>query len=209
METYPAGSITFVISENHSHDEVVTDDMALRLAQSLSDYFSFELSKRNLGNTIAVTGIEIYRGCVTIIISIGVVAAAAGGGWALVEFFKNYKDVREGLDKLVEDMKNMKVWVRKKIFGKTSPSTETTVQENKAVKDKPVEPFEILFQQAIDQYNSMDPDHRKFWAAGQEMTIMNEKGEYCKYTLAVKREDIKLPKEKSPEKVKKSKGASK
>lgn len=193
METYPAGSITFVISENHKLYDEISDDEAYYLTNSFVDYFRFQLSKNRLDDVITVTGVEYYRGCVTIIITIGAVVAAAGGGLALVGFFKNYKAVREGLDKFLEDMKNMKAWIKRKIFKKPADQTAIIPEKAGPETEKTEVPFQILFEQVIDQYNSITPEQRKFWTAGQYVTIMNEKGEYSKYTVAVKREDIALP----------------
>lgn len=191
METIPAGSITFVISENHSFDEAITENEASFLAKSLSAYFIFQLSKRNLDEYIAVTGVEYYRGCVTVIISIGAIAAASGG-LGIVEFLKNYKDIREGLDRLLQDMKNMRVWV-KKLFRKGGKNSPPPVQH--AGNEPSEQLFEVMFGQAIDQYRKIGDEYKKFWSAGQEITIMHEEGGYCKYTMALKREDITLPKE--------------
>lgn len=75
------------------------------------------------------------------------------------------------------------MWVRK--LGKKK-TTSLPVPTAKPEAD----PFRVVFEQMVTTYESLTPGQRKFWAAGQEMTIMNEKGEYCHYTIALKREDI-------------------
>ena len=198
MELYPAGSITFVISENHEQDDLITEEDALLLAQSTSEYFKYQLSQKRLDKSIKVTAVDQFRGCVTIVISIGV-AITAGGGFAAFEFLKNYKDIREGLDKLIDDMKNLKVWLKKKIFRKKTGKVE----------EKPEAPFEVLFEETIDQYKKLPPEQRKFWGAGQSVIIVGENDHFSKYTLSVKREDITLPEEKKPVKEKKKKESKK
>ena len=50
-------------------------------------------------------------------------------------------------------MKNLKVWLKKKIFRKKTGKVE----------EKPEAPFEVLFEETIDQYKKLRPEQRKFW----------------------------------------------
>jgi hypothetical protein len=191
MPTYPIGSVTFVISEDHRQDDMITQDLAQVLVNNIESYFTHELTANKLGNSVRVTGVEWTMGCVTIVISIGVISLAAIGGAGAVKFLKDYKDVREGLDKLLEDMKNMRVWVRRKLFRQTKdqpPPLPQVQQDAQAQTDHDV--YEIMLEKTIQEQEALPAEHQKYWAAGQVVTVRNEKGQYRRYTLAVKREDI-------------------
>lgn len=189
MAEHALGTITFVISENHKEQPALTSEEGQALTDQFVAYFRHLLSKYELSDTLEVTGVQWTLGCVTIIVSIGVAAAAAGGGIGLVKFLKEYKDVREGLGKLLEDLKNARVWISKKLRWH---KTDTAIPSNEE-KDKTPAILQAMFEQITRSYQAIPPEQREYWAAGQEITVLNEKGDLCHLTIAVKREDIRQP----------------
>ncbi len=195
MEMNLIGSATFVESEKHNNEEFITDEEAEVIASSLAAYLHFLIKEKELNDSLVISGVQWTRGYITIIITFNIIGAVAGGHVA-IDAIKDYKEVREGLIQIFADLKNAGVWIRKK-FGlrKQIPGTHQLpahAKEHKATNNKP---FDILFEQAIKNYESVSPKHRKYWAAGQHETITNDNGETIRFTLALKREDVLEPKE--------------
>ena len=193
MPTYPIGTLTFVVSENHYAD-FISDLQAEQIMVSVADYFTYQIKQKRLDENVKITGLQWTRvcGCITVIISVGAVAAV-GGGFAAFKFLKEYKDVRGGILKILEDMKNIKIWVKRKLsLNKKLSNSNSADTENEKVKadDKA---FEVMFEETIKHYKGIPEDQRKYWSAGQNITMVSKKGEYCRYTLALKREDIEKP----------------
>lgn len=189
------GSATFVISERHNQEEFITDEEAAVIAISLEAYVQFLIKEKQLDETLVISGVQWTRGCITIIITFSIISAVAGG-YVVIDAIKDYKEVREGLVQIFKDLKNAGVWIRKKFRLRKQPPITSQLpapaQENKAANN---EPFNVMFEQAIKNYESARPEHRKYWAAGQHLTITNDKGETIRYTLALKRDDLLEPKE--------------
>jgi hypothetical protein len=182
---YPLGTITFVLSENHREDPPFLPDEVPAITQPFVNYFKAALAEYGIANEVEVTKVESSIGCVTIIISIG---AAVAGGYALVEFLKKYKEISESIHQMIEDFKNIKGWIKRKFSGKhatsISPSTDP------AVLDQSPEVLDAVFEQLSKNYQATAPEHRKYWAAGQEIVVLNERGELTRITVSVKRVDL-------------------
>jgi hypothetical protein len=191
MTTYPMGTVTFVVSEYHA-DDFINDLQAEQIMINLVDYFTYQLSQMEKDNAVKVTGFKWTRGCITIIIPLGVVATA-GGGLATFKLLKDYKDVREGVFKILEDLKNISIWVKRKVFRKKIIS----IPDNKGTENDKVktdeQTFEVMFEKTKEQLRGIPEEQRKYWSAGQDVIIADEKGDYCRYTLSLKREDIQHP----------------
>jgi hypothetical protein len=189
MNTEPIGTITLVISENHQDPEAIGEEDAPILVEAVENYFKYLLSAAGLSDKFAITGSEWTLGCVTIILTIGtfIKFVATGGVAALgIKILKDYKDGREGLTKLLEDLKNARMWFKKKGRKKVLAATTATTPAKE-------EPFKIIFEQMVSTYEGLPPEQRKYWAAGQEMTVMDDKGDYRHYTVSLKREDLHEP----------------
>ena len=182
MPSQELGTLTVVISENHRENEAIHHAEAAQLTTSFTQYFNYLLSQRGLDKKLTVTKVEWSMGCVTIALTIGL---AAG-------FLKDYKDVREGWDMLVDDLKNAGVWVNKR-FRRKKPAPSVPAPKAQAEPDTTTDPLEIMFEQLSRSYKAIPPEQRKFWSAGQEITIMDEKGDLCHYTIAIKKEEIHFP----------------
>jgi hypothetical protein len=178
------GTITLVVSENHRDGSSIDEDLAPLLTEKVVEYINHLLTRRGLEEEYAITDVQWSLGCVTIVLTIGTMikVVAAGGliaGGAKV--LKDYKDGREGLLKILEDLKNVKLWFRKKWrYQKNASSSATSTPE----------PFKAIFEQMVTTYEGLPPEQRKYWAAGQEMTVMNENGDLCHYIISLKREDL-------------------
>lgn len=193
MENMSIGTATFVVSEHHDAGEQITDQEAAVVADGLVNYLNFLLEEKQLNNQVAISGMEWQRGCITIVVTFSIIGAVAGG-YVLIDAIKDYKEVREGLLTIFEDLKNASVWIAKKTGLKKSG--KDAVQKTKIADKQPGpvdDPFSVMFEQAINNYESTPQEFRKYWTAGQDITITNEKGESYRYTLALKCEDLTKP----------------
>lgn len=200
MDNISIGTVTFVVSERHTDKHIITGEEAEAITGHFQDYLQSLLNKKKLSEKVAITNVEWSTGCITIVVSLSIIGVAAGG-YALKEFIKDYKEIREGVVQILHDLKNAQVWIRKKI---KKEKQQPLLNENPMKKND--DTFNIMFQQAIDNYNNTDPALRDYWAAGQEFVVTKENGEESKYTLALKREDLKTPEKiKKPPLTKKTK----
>lgn len=213
MSLHPFGSITFVISEKHGEHSPIIAAEADELTDRFVTYFNSMLKKQGFEQLVQVTDVQYQLGCVTIVITLGTLLKIVAAGGTIAggyKIFKDYKDFREGLDKFINDLKNIKVWIKR-----VNPF-KNKVQKTPAVpapeEDLPAaDPLEIIIENVAEQYKSTPPELRKYIHIDQKVTVETKAGEYCRFTISVMREDIPGPKVegKEPEKKEARKGSKK
>lgn len=204
MSTQPIGTITLVVSENHRDGSSIDAELAPFLTAEIVGYVNYLLDGRGLDSEYAITEVQWSLGCITIVLTIGtIIKLVATGGIVAggAKILKDYKDGREGLMKMLDDLKNVRLWFRKKWTHKKEPSASPAAAPA---------PFKAIFEQMVNTYEELPPEQRKYWAAGQEMTVMDGKGDYSHYTVSLKREDLHPPiddqtRANPPERIKKRK----
>jgi hypothetical protein len=217
MPLQPFGTITFVISEKHGEHAPITQPEAEQLTGQFLQYFNSLLTERGFDRFIQVTDVQWTVGCVTIVITLGTLIKILAGGSVVaggVKVFKDYKDFRDGFDKMLNDLKNVKGWFKRiNVFKRKAPVTPSALPEVPEHQEE--DPVELILENISEQYKSTDPEHRKYYHVDQKVTMVNEKGEYCKVTISVMREDIADPsagkttivkKEKAKKKISKKTG---
>src|SRR4051794_30875276 len=117
MELADIGTVTLVISENHSEEEFISDELADDIISNLITYLNFRLKEKHLDKKIYFSAKEWTRGCITIVITISLVGGIIAGK-VLIDFIKDYKEVREGIKQIFDDIKGMVIWVKRVIVRK-------------------------------------------------------------------------------------------
>jgi hypothetical protein len=204
MPDLSIGSVAFVISEDHRNHPPISGPDAEQITADFTDFLKYSLKQYDLDRIVTITNVEHSLGCVTIVVSFAMITAAAGaGGLAAAKFLKDYPKIREGLVRLVDDIKGRTVWI-KRLFNKKStlsPPKELTRTDNAQIS----EVKQIAIEKMNKQIDLIPPEHFEYWTAGQEFTLLNEKGDFYKLTISVKAECLHAPDPpKSPRAAKKT-----
>lgn len=96
----PIGTITLTISENHRTTPPISEEDAPFLVGEVRRYFNYLLVKEGLNEQFTVTDVQWSMGCITIVISIGLLTKLLLAGGILTgaaAALKQYKEGREGL----------------------------------------------------------------------------------------------------------------
>lgn len=187
MQTIPIGTVTVVMSDYHQNEVYITDKMGKELMDDFGTYFTYKLKQYNLENFIIVKK-EWFRGCITIIISIGFSTALLGGGGLLwiQKILKDYKDSRAGLDMLLEDIKNVRVKL-KKIFTKNKKKDQ--IEQLPALTSASP-------QVNTEMNDSVSIGEKAFFIPGEKIVLYDEKEKlYYIFTLSVMSKDLRSEEE--------------
>ena len=112
MEIIDIGTITFLVNIG-KHESISEREMS-ELADAVTEEFERAIVRRQLGGTISIISTTASRGCVTIVITIGAIVAAAGVVAKTVSsFLKDYEKIRKGALLLAQDVNGVRVKVER------------------------------------------------------------------------------------------------
>jgi len=140
------GSITLFINVPKGYEGSISDETLASVEQQAVSQFIAAAERYGVDiGALRILDVETRLGCITIIISLGVVIKVAlttgAAVAALATFLKSYKDIREGLILMAKDVKAVRMFVKGKEYTQTASvyKEALTKTDNKEQLNKDVD----------------------------------------------------------------------